>query len=251
MKINLVQNCDYNQNSLKNYNNFKGTVSPEFVHYVHEIRNDCLESLCKKYGTTLSNYNLRKEPIPGFILINNVCFGILERVKVVMEKCFQPGSTLSVVSLGEKPYDQCDIILVQNKTMNKHIGGPAYGQGFVGKRGQFTPIQRLKALQYWIKGKDGWGLFSEAYCKNFMKVRNAMERDDISSKDYGYSADAVKEIIDFLKLERRYAGLLPSESPADKNVIKAEYYDKLISNLCKIMSDLKKAFPLPKKMAKL
>ena len=240
MRINTVNNYDCKQGGLKHNNNFKGTVSPEFVHYVHEIRNDCLESLCNKYGTTLGKYHYREEPIPGFRLINNVCFGILERAKKVMEKCFQPGSVLSVVSRDEKPYDACDIILVQNETMNKHLGGPAYDQGFVGKKGVCSPIRRLKDLQYWIKGKDGWGLFSEAYGKNFVKVTCTMGWDDISCEDYKYSADAVKEIIDFLKLERQYVGLLPSESPADKYTVDAVSYDKLISSLTKRVEDLEK-----------
>lgn len=239
MRINTVNNHDGKQGGLKHNNNFKGTVSPEFVHYVHEIRNDCLESLCKKYGTTLSKYYLRKEPIPGFRMINNVCFGILERAKSVMERCFQPKSILSVVSFDE---DQCDTILVQNEIMDKHVGS-AYGQGFVGKKGVFSPIRRLKDLQYWIKGKDGWSLFSEAYGKNFVKVTCTMGWDDISCEDYKYSADEVKEIIDFLKLERQYVGLLPSESPADKNAVDAVSYDKLIASLTKRVEDLEKLSP--------
>jgi len=222
MHIQNIQNCQ--NKACFNKANFKGTVSPEFVQYVNEIRKDCLNTESgKKYPT----------------LINNVCDGILERAKNVMEKCFQPKSSLSVVSLNEEPYDTCDIIFVQNDTMNKHLG-PAYDQGFVGRKEWFKPMSRLKELQYWIKGKDGWSLFSEAYGKNFVHVVNKMGWDDISDADYEYSANAVREIIDFLKSERKYVVLLSSESPNDKYAMEVKDYNKFIKSLNKRVKSLEK-----------
>lgn len=224
-----VQNIRNNNNfclNKGNYSpNFKGTVSPEFVQYVNEIRKDCLNTESGKKCTTL---------------INNVCDGILEWARNVMGKCFQPKSFLSVVSLNEEPYDTCDNLLVQNETMNKHLS-PAYDQGFVARKGHDKPMRRLKELQFWIKGKDGWSLFSEAYGKNFVLIANRMGWDDISDAEYEYSANAVREIVDFLKLERKYVVFLMSESPNDKYAMGVKDYNKLIKSLNKRVKSLEKA----------
>ena len=64
---------------------FNGTVSPEFVNYINELRTDCLNSKPESCAT----------------LINNICDGILNRTKSVMEKCFHPLSVLSIDTSGE------------------------------------------------------------------------------------------------------------------------------------------------------
>ena len=82
MYVQKIENTNndicYNQKHTNS--SFKGTVSPEFVKYVNEIREDCLQTVPKRSAN----------------FINNVCDSILEKSNEIMKKWFPPTSVLSV-----------------------------------------------------------------------------------------------------------------------------------------------------------
>ena len=207
-------------NARINYNpQFKGTVSPEFIKYVDVIRNDCLATVSGK------NHNL----------INNICDGLIERSKNVMEKCFHPNSVLTIESL---PEESCDMLLVKNDIINKHIG-TAYDQGFLCKRGKLKPIKRLRELQDWIKGMNM--LFYEASGKILFSIQGSMLDGCTSCKGYEYSPEAVQEVVDVLKWERGKLNQIPSLAPnipAENVMMSEEFREEIIENLEKRIMDL-------------
>lgn len=214
-----IQRIENNNNPYlsKNSNpqNFNGRVSRKFIKYVNTLRKDCLEVV----------------PEQNVMLINNICDGIIDRAETVMKKCFDRKSVLSV---DTTMLEDCDIIFVQNKIINKYIGGPAYDQGFVSKGESIKPIERLKMLHGWIKGK--YRFFREAYGKNIYHIGSAMywPPEEIVDK---YSVDAYKDIIKMLTREKKCIRHLPSESPRDKNT-KIDCYELLISRLTPIAKAL-------------
>lgn len=208
-------------NARINYNpQFKGTVSPEFIKYVDVIRNDCLATVSGE------NHNL----------INNICDGLIERSKNVMGKCFHPNSVLTIESL---PEESCDMLLVKNDIINKHITTSST-QGFLHKRGKLKPIKRLMELQDWIKGNLNQ-FFYEAPAKILFCIQKLMSNDWKGFKEYPYSPEAIQEVVDVLKWGRGRLNLLPSFAPniSAKNMVKVEEWrEEIIENLKKCIMDL-------------
>jgi len=214
-----IQRIENNNNSYLSRNsnspNFNGRVSRKFIKYVNTLRKDCLEVV----------------PEQNVVLINNICDGIIDRAETVMKKCFDRKSVLSIDTTMD---EYSDIIFVQNKIINKHIGGPAYDQGFVSKGESIKPIERLKMLHGWIKGKNRF--FREARGKNIYHIGSAMNWSPEEVVDK-YSADAYKDIIKMLRREKKRICHLPSESPRDKGMT-TDSYDLLISTLTPIAKAL-------------
>ena len=212
----------YIQYKKNNSTNFKGSISPEFINYVEELRKDCLATV----------------PEISHKLINNTCDGLKECSKTVMEKCFHPNSILTIEIL---PEGLCDILLVKNDIINKHIG-TADDQGFLTKRGSLKPIKRLLELQDWIKG-DWNQFFPEASGKIFFWIQTTMGYSKISCKEYEYSIEAVQDVVNVLKWGRGRLNLIPSlvpNIPAENMVHHENWREEIIKDLEKRIEDLNK-----------
>lgn len=174
------------QNTYKNNTNFKGMVSPEFIQYVNEIREDCLLT-CTAQSSEL---------------LNNVCDNIINKSRIVMEKCFHPSSFLSVDTSGKIYGENNDVLFIQNKIVNKLIG-PDYDQGFLSPRGYKPPRARLNELLNWIYGM-GNKFFHEAFCKNLFKIDAHIDE---------YNIETATEIKDILEWGRNNFSSLSSVFP--------------------------------------
>lgn len=194
---------------------FNGTVSPEFVNYINQLRADCLKSKPESCAT----------------LINNICDGILNRTKSVMEKCFHPLSVLSIDTSGKinKIYD---LFFVKNEIIHK-LTNYEPQQGFVLKKECSTPMQRLLHIQRWIKG--GSPFFNDVVNKNFHALITNLEYLMATHYD---NADTLKEILNLLEWDKEHMELLRHEAP-NINIDECEkLYDKFIPSVTQYLNNL-------------
>ncbi len=149
MYVQKIENTNndicYNQKHTNS--SFKGTVSPEFVKYVNEIREDCLQTVPKRSAN----------------FINNVCDSILEKSNEIMKKWFPPTSVLSV---DTKTYPHNCTVGVDDGILKKY-GATLTHSGFIYEH--FSPLKKLNWLRFLIKDKK-LNVFAEANGKQLQGI---------------------------------------------------------------------------------
>ena len=202
MKINPIQKYTKNSNTPQ----FRGTASPEFVKYVNEIREDCLQTVPKRSAK----------------FINNVCDNIINKAQRVMKNCFPQESVLSV----DTNNSVCeDFITYSNKVLKKYI--PDYRACRIGKKEYATNINRLIKLRRAIFGD----YFADASAKDYINVfglAHYLESMNIYNESFS------KDCIPIFEFYYNKINLLKSETNADKHCLL-----KTQNDYAKLMSDLK------------
>ena len=210
MQISKIENIHSNTcHSQKNTSSsFKGTVSPEFVKYVNEIREDCLQTVPKRSAN----------------FINNVCDNIINKTQRVMKNCFPQESVLSV-DTTKSPTE--DFIVYSNKVLYKYIPEDYYAY-YVDKKKCATPISRLISLHEAII--SGYG-FAGASVKDYVKAFYVTDYyKDCNMRNESFS----KDCIPLFEFYYNKINLLKSETNADKHCLLRTQND-----YAKLMSDLK------------
>lgn len=210
MRISKIENIHSNTcYSQKNTSSsFKGTVSPEFVKYVNEIRDDCLQAVPKRSAN----------------FINNVCDNIISKAQKVMKNCFPQESVLSV----DKTKSQIeDFIIYSNKVLYKYIPED-YNAYFIKKKGDSSPLFRLIGLHKAII--SGYG-FAGASVKDYIKafyLTGYLKQSNMHNESFS------KDCIPLFEFYYNKINLLKSETNADKHCLLRTQAD-----YAKILSDLK------------
>ena len=186
-----VQSITANQNNYKI--RFRGTVSPEFVQYVNELRQDCLETATKSSAEK----------------INKACDRILKTSTEVMEKCFHP---LSVLTINYDEHQKCDAIQVKS-IIAKHCDGSIPSAGFVPQKGKYSSDDRFDILSYFIN--SGFA-FAEAAIKEltFTSALIMMLEDYNGNKEELF--DSVSETLNWWK---EHLSILPEDTTQSHNNI--------------------------------
>jgi hypothetical protein len=191
--------------------NFKGSISPEFVNYVNEIREDCLHTVPKQSTQ----------------FINNMIDGILEKSEIIMEKCFHPSSVLSI---DKTQYEDIDRIIFPNYILDKYRSVQP-NTGFIGKKEQYSPLKRLKDLKFWTSKNQ---VFAEGHAKDVHTT--ACKIDYIAGdSDYKNKKEAYSDFTQILQWWKQNIDTHKSEFPDshyDENRYK-KVYNKLLNQLKK------------------
>ena len=187
MQVNSIQNGYINKNNIPQ---FCGTVSPKYVQYVNELRQDCLE-VVPKYK---------------FKLINKVCDDILKKSTEVMEKCFNSDSVLSINTTKSQETDAIEL----SNILTKYFEGYAANVGYVAKKEWSSPIARLKYLRHSIK--NGYP-FGEACAQEIFQAK-ILVGQLIKCKDCTGNKEKFDDTINILKWWNEHINILkPEEKP--------------------------------------
>ena len=204
MKINPIQKYTKNSNTPQ----FRGTASPEFVKYVNEIREDCLQTVPKRSAK----------------FINNVCDNIINKAQRVMKNCFPQESVLSVDTTKSTIED---FIVYSNKVLYKYFPED-YNAYFIKKKGESSPLFRLIGLHKAII--SGYG-FAGASVKDYVKavyLKDYLKSSNMRNESFS------KDCIPLFEFYYDKINLLKSETNADEHCLLMTQND-----YAKLMSDLK------------
>lgn len=210
VKILPLDSSCHAQNTYKDNTNFKGSVSPEFIRYVNEIREDCLLSCT---GRTSK------------LLLNNVCDNLINKTKTVVENCFHPSSFLSIDR-------NTNALFIENAIIRKLIGDYRCNQGFIALKGT-PPIESLNILRREIHGRCDI-FFHEAYCKNLFGLDPGHQPQDYENME----PETAIKIRDIVMWNRNQFNILPSVFPNySKDIIEdmEEYREIIIERLNKVI----------------
>lgn len=193
-----------------------GTVSPEFVQYVNELRQDCLETATKRKAER----------------INKTCDRILKKSTEVMEKCFHP---LSVLTINTNKYENCDVIEVKS-IISKH-SGEIPNAGFMPKKRSYLSDDRFTFLSKIIN--SGF-VFAEAAVKEITFTAGLYMLS--KSRDYKENKEVFDDIFETLKWWEEHISLLPEDTTGNHGN-KASYinnYGHVIPEITQHIDNLKK-----------
>jgi len=204
---NIHSNTCYNQKNTSS--SFKGTVSPEFVKYVNELRGDCLQTVPKRSAE----------------FINNVCDNIINKAQRVMKNCFPQEAVLSVDTNNS---EWQDFIIYSNEVLKKYIPED-YRACCIRKKEYATNINRIIKLRRAIFGD----YFADASAKDYAKTFAVV---DYLKSNNMYNESFSKDCIPLFEFYYNKIILLKSETNADKHCLlrTQDDYAKLLSDLKEI-----------------
>lgn len=220
-----------NSNQRKNVPEFKGEVSPSFIQYVNILKNDCMETVCRKNGITLAEYQSNNLSIPGITWINNICNGIIDRAIIIMEKCFPPESELSV---DTTTIDVADALCISYSL----IDGCKHNTGFITK--EYSPIYKLNHLRQWIRGEGN--CFEDAYGKDakfissqlYCKLKHKFEYNNCHQIDKEFFIKA----LNLLKFYQEHIDICVSEGILKNRDREHKNFDRDINSVAQYLESL-------------